>query len=200
MEKDRNISKITELFLKDLKNVTFIKGDALKIDFPQKADYIICEMLDTALIDEEQVPVLNSILKYLNKNGKIIPHGVINGVEPVESKTDHICYQENQNPQHRILGPLTIYSTYQFGKYINPDVNFELKLKIKTDGLFTGIKITTFTLITPEIICGPTPMMNPPLIIPTKKLKVKNGDMINLELNYQMGGGLETVKTRISGI
>ena len=200
VEKDRNISPITELFLKDLKNVSFIKGDAYEIDFPQNADYIICEMLDTALIDEEQVPVLNSMLKYLNKKGKIIPHGVINGVEPVNSKTDHICYQENQNHLYEILGPLNIYSQYQFGKYIDPDVNFEIKLKITTDGLLNGIKITTFTLITPEIICGPTPMMNPPLIIPIEKLMVKKGEVVNLELNYQMGGGLETIKTRIVGI
>ena len=200
VEMDRNISKVTELFLKDLKNVSFINGDAQKIDFPKKADYILCEMLDTALIDEEQVPVLNSILKYLNKNGKIIPYGIINGVEPVNSKTDHICYHENQNPHHQVLGPLNIYSQYRFGKYIDLKANFKLRLKITAKGLFTGIKITTFTLITPNIICGPTSMMNPPLIIPTEKLKVNSGDEIKLELNYQMGGGLDTIQTSIQEI
>jgi predicted RNA methylase len=200
VEKDSKISKTTELFLKDLKNVSFIKEDARKIDFPQKADYILCEMLDTALIDEEQVPVLNSLLKYLNKNGKIIPNGVINGAEPIESKTEHICYYENQTPKHEVLGPLNIYSQYHFGKYIAPDANFKIKLNIAKDGLFNGIKITTFTLITPKIICGPTPMMNPPLIIPTEKLEVKTGDEVNLEIKYQMGGGLQTIKTRIDGI
>ena len=183
-----------------MKNVSFIKGDASEIDFPQKADYIICEMLDTALIDEEQIPVLNIINKYLKKDGKIIPSGILNGIEPVNSKIDHICYHENQSPQHQILGPLNIYSNYEFGKYIPPEANFKLKLNITKDGLFTGIKITTFTLITPEIVCGPTPMMNPPLIIPTEKLRVKNGDTINLGLNYQMGGGLDTIKTRVIGI
>jgi predicted RNA methylase len=200
VEKDPSISKMTQLFLKDLKNVSFIKGDAQKIDFPQKADYILCEMLDTALIDEEQVPVLNSLLKYLNTNGKILPYGVINGVEPIDFKTEHICYYENQNPKHTVLGPLNIYSRYHFGKYIAPDANFKLKLNITKEGQFSGIKITTFTLITPEIICGPTPMMNPPLLIPTEKLRVKRGDNVKIELNYQMGGGLQTIKTRICDI
>lgn len=197
MEKDSTTSKDTELFLNDQKTVSFINGDACKIDFPQKADYILCEMLDTALIDEEQVPVLNSLLKYLNKNGKIIPYGVINGVEPINSKAEYICYQENQTPQNTVLGPLNIYSKYKFGKYIPPDAYFELKLSISKKGLFTGVKITTFTLITPEIICGPTPMMNPPLIIPTEKLEVKRGDEVKLRLNYQMGGGLQTIKTSV---
>lgn len=200
VEMEPRIAHKTALFLKNFNNVSFIEGNALEIDFPVKADYILCEMLDTALIDEEQVPVTNTLTKYLKEEGKIIPHGIINGAEPVSTKSEHICYQENENPQHQILGPLNIYSQYQFGKYIPPQANFKLKLKIGEDGLLTGIKITTFTLITPEIVCGPTPMMNPPLIIPTEKLKVKKGNTVEIHLSYQMGGGLNTIKTRIQGI
>ena len=200
MELNPTIIKSTENYLENFKNVSFIKGDARKLKFPQKADFILCEMLDTALIDEEQVPVINSLLKYLKKEGQIIPYGIINGVEPAYTKTEHICYQENEKPQCDILGPLHIYSQYQFGKYINPQADFKLKLKINTDGLLSSVKITTFTLITPEIICGPTPMMNPPLIIPIEKLKVKKGDTVKIDISYQMGGGLNTIKTRIEGI
>ncbi|WP_394325475.1 hypothetical protein [Methanobrevibacter arboriphilus] len=31
---------------------------------------------------------------------------------------------------------------------------------------FNGIKITTFTIINENIVCGPTPMLNPPILIP----------------------------------
>ncbi len=200
VEMDPTIARKTALFLKDYNNVSFIEGNALNLDFPEKADYILCEMLDTALIDEEQVPVINTVTNYLKEGGKVIPHGVLNGAEPVSTKTEHICYQENESPQHGILGPLNIYSRYQFGEYIPPDADFKLKLEITEDGLLTGIKITTFTLITPEIVCGPTPMMNPPLIIPTEKLKVKKGNTVKIDVKYRMGGGLNTVKTRIRGI
>jgi len=43
-------------------------------------------------------------------------------------------------------------------------------------------------------------MMNSPLIIPTERLKVKKGDTIGVDLSYQMGGGLNTIKTRVHGI
>lgn len=201
VEKDSRVASKTALFLENFNNVSFIEGDVFEVDFPEKADYILCEMLDTALVDEEQVPVTNYLLKYLKEEGKMIPHGVINGAEPVSTKSEHISYHENGSPQHQVLGPLNIYSRYQFGEYIHPQGDFNLKLKIEEDGLLTGIKITTFTLITPEIVCGPTPMMNPPLIIPTEeKLKVKKGDTVEIHLSYQMGGGLNTIKTRIRGV
>lgn len=200
VEVEPKIAKKTEILLKSFKNVSFILSDALEVEFPQKADFIICEMLDTALIDEEQVPVLNSIIKYLKKNGKVIPHGIINVAEPVYAKTEHICYQEDENPHCQILGPLKVYSQYNFGRYIDPQANYDLHLKIDKNGILTCIKITTFTLITPKIICGPTDMLNPPLIIPTEKIRVKKGDIVNINLTYRMGGGLNTIKTRINGI
>ena len=43
-------------------------------------------MVDTALIDEEQVPVLNAVRKYLKNSGDIIPCGVFNGLEAVHLK------------------------------------------------------------------------------------------------------------------
>lgn len=200
LEKDPRIARKTLLFLKKFHNVSFMERDALEVDFPVKADYILCEMLDTALIDEEQVPVLNGLLKYLKEDGKVIPHGIINCVEPIFTIAEHICYDENENPQHRRLGPLKTYSKYQFGRYIDPTANFKLNLNINTDGVFTGIRITSFTLITPDIISGPTSMMNSPLIIPSEKLKVKKGDTVGIDLSYQMGGGLNTIKTRVHGI
>jgi predicted RNA methylase len=200
VEIDPQISRKTRDILKNYKNISFINDDARKVDFPKKADYIICEMLDTALIDEEQVPILNSVLKYLKNEGKVIPCGIFNGAEPIQSKAEHIYYQEDETSPEKVLGPLNIYSKYEFGKYIHPLAEFKLKIKINREGILNSLKITTFTLITEDIICGPTPMMNSPLVIPMEKLKVKPGDTVGIYLSYQMGGGLDTIETRIKGI
>ncbi|OPY24559.1 MAG: ribosomal protein L11 methyltransferase [Methanobacterium sp. PtaU1.Bin242] len=200
VEADSAVANKTRPFLNGFKNIFFIEGDARKVHFPQKADFIICEMLDTALIDEEQVPVLNSVLKYLKKNGDVIPRGIINAAEPVHMEAEHICYQENESSLHYIMGPLKVYSQYDFRTPINPLADFQLHLKIDTNGIFNGLKITSFTLITPKIICGPTPMLNPPLMIPTEKLRVKKGDVVKIKLSYQMGGGLNSVRIETEGI
>ncbi len=43
-------------------------------------------------------------------------------------------------------------------------------------------------------------MLNPPLIIPIKETKVYPKDIIQLNLYYEMGGGLESVRARVEKI
>jgi predicted RNA methylase len=55
-------------------------------------------------------------------------------------------------------------------------------------------------LIKKNIICGPTPMLNSPLIIPVNRIKVDLGDILKLDLSYEMGGGLESVRAGIKKV
>ena len=59
IEMDNKASKCAKDNLADFGNVEVINGNVLDYEFSKKADLIVCEMLDTALIDEEEVPVLN---------------------------------------------------------------------------------------------------------------------------------------------
>jgi predicted RNA methylase len=200
IEINKSTAEIARSNLKDIDNVEIITADATKFSFSKKADVIICEMLDTALIDEEQVPVLNSVRKYLKNSGIIIPCGILNCIEPVQVDTENICYEEDGHPKNRVLGAPNFYSRINFRYHIEETFNDSIDIKIKTHGIISGVKITTFTLITEDIICGPTPMLNPPLIIPVERTKVYPNDIINLNLHYKMGGGLESVKARVEKI
>lgn len=197
VEINRSTANRTHNNLKCFDNVEVICADATKFIFPDKADTIICEMLDTALIDEEQVPVLNSVRKYLKDNGTVIPYGIMNCLEPVHIETEYICYEENGAPENTVLGNPNFYSRINFSTPIETIFDETLKIDIKSSGVVNGIKITTFTLLTVDIICGPTPMLNPPLLIPVNALDVNSGDNLLLDLSYVMGGGLESVKARI---
>jgi len=200
VEIDPLSSKFAEYNFKPFKNIFLINKDAKEVIFPNKADLIICEMLDTALIDEEQVPVLNSILKCLKKDGKVIPCKVINGAEAVNFDRNSICYEDlssNQKPSYELMSNLVIYNQINFKKMIETNLETVIKFKILKDGWVNGIKITTFTLLTENIICGPTPMLNPPLFIPIEKIKVNMGDIIKIRLEYEMGGGLNSIRTRV---
>jgi predicted RNA methylase len=200
VEINKTVAKCTRSNLKEFDNVEVINADAAKFSFSKKADVIICEMLDTALIDEEQVPVLNSVRKYLKYNGVIIPFGILNCIEPVQVDIEDICYEEDGHPQNRVLGNPNFYSRINFKYHTPVTFNESIALKIKLPGIVSGVKITTFTLITEDIICGPTPMLNPPLIIPIKETKVYPNDIIQLNLYYKMGGGLESVRARVEKI
>jgi predicted RNA methylase len=200
---------------KGISNVSFINEDASSFEVDISADLIICEMLDTALIDEEEVRVLNHIRKYLKDGGKIIPQGVINIAEPVFMEKDHIHYEDedfhDKKPNYKVLGESVTYSVIDFSKNIVPEfkttIDFTLK-KIsdcESNGFkLNGIKLTTFTKINENLICGPTPMLNPPLFIPINIENYTNDSFsgvneleLSVELEYIMGGGIKTIKATL---
>lgn len=219
--------------LKEFDNIQVFNDDILSFDFSklnEKADLIICEMLDTALIDEEEVPVLNLAKKYLKDNGKIIPEGIINSAEAVCMNNHFIQYEDDEySPVYISLGPSMIYSEFDFLddidcnfsatvdlKVFNGDdlmemgfedeiskerfekFNFRDNFNIEENKLkINGIKLTSFTKLNENIICGPTPMLNPSMLIPIEETEVSCGDTIRIKLEYIMGGGVETIKTDV---
>lgn len=217
IEKESRIAHFAMENLKDFQNIEVFNADALDFDFESKADLIICEMLDTALIDEEEVPVLNHARRFLKEGGRIIPHSIINVAEPVFMKNHYIQYEDlESHPEYDVLGKFVVYSDIDFLEKI--DENFQADIKLSLfDGEFfnseeyagkdlidedkyikvNGIKITSFTRLGENIICGPTPMLNPSLLVPIEEIKLKAGESFEISLSYVMGGGIETIETDV---
>ena len=180
--------------LSNFDNVSVINSDVLNYNFSKKADLIVCEMLDTALIDEEQVPVINHAKKFLKENGIVIPQGIINTAELVNLERHYTHWDEDVN--YETYSKPVIYSQFNFLDDISPEFEARFSLKVKKDGKINGLKITTFTLLNDNLIVGPTPMLNPPLLIPLDEKPVKVNDFINVELKYIMGNGIESIETK----
>ncbi len=215
IEIDPNVSRLTKENLNSFNNIEVYNEDILNFNFSQheKADLIICEMLDTALIDEEQVPVLNYAKNYLKEDGIIIPNGIINSAEPVFMNNHYLQYEDDEySPIYNTLGKPVIYSQFNFLDNIEENFSTIIGLEInnikrdkrldnfnhdKNKIILNGIKITSFTKLNENIICGPTPMLNPAMLIPIEETEVNIGDKIKIKLDYVMGGGVETIKTEI---
>ena len=93
---------------------------------------------------------------------------------------EEIGFEENLNEEN--------YEKFNFKENFNIE---EDKLKIN------GIKITSFTILNENIICGPTPMLNPVMLIPIEETEVRCGDSVRIRLEYVMGGGVESIKTEV---
>lgn len=195
LEINRKTFECAKYNLKDFHNVTVINADVINYEFHKKADLIVCEMLDTALIDEEQIPALNNARKFLKEDGKIIPQGVINAVELVSLERHYLHWDEG-SINYESLSDQIVYDELDFLDDINPEFKAHLKLKTIKDGLLNGLKITTYTKLNDDIIAGPLPMLNPPLLIPLDERQVKVNDFIEVELKYIMGNGIESVETK----
>ena len=193
LEINQKSSRCARDNLADFKNIEVINSDVLDYEFPKRADLIVCEMLDTALIDEEEVPVLNHARKFLNEGGKIIPQGVINTAELVNMELHHVHWDEGADYEQ--YSKPVVYSQFDFLDDIDPDFEADLQLKANRDGTVNGVKITTYTLLDDNLVAGPSPMLNPPLLIPLDEKSVKNNDLINIKLKYIMGNGIESIRT-----
>ena len=194
LEIDRKTFQCANENLSDFDNIEVINSNVLEYEFTDKADLIVCEMLDTALIDEEEIPVLNYAKKFLKDDGKIIPQGIINTIELANIERDYIHWDEGANLE--VLSDEVVYSEFNFLDDINPEFASEIKLQAKKDGIVNGLRITSYTKLTKDIIAGPLPMLNPPLLIPLDEKKVKANDFINVEIKYIMGNGIESIETK----
>ena len=176
----------------DFENVTVVNEDVLDYDFSKKADLIVCEMMDTALIDEEELPVLANAKKFLKDDGKIIPQGIINQAELVNLEREYVHWDEGAN--YDLFSDAVTYSQFDFLDEIDSSFDETIQFKVKKDGVVNGIKLTTITKLNDNVVCGPTPMLNPPLLIPLDEKIVKCNDLINVKLKYIMGKGIETIE------
>lgn len=195
IEMDKQASEYARQNLEAFSNVNVVNSDVLDYEFEKKADVLVCEMMDTALIDEEQIPVLNHAKQFLKDTGIIIPKGIINSCELVDMQREYIHWDENVN--YEVLSEPLIYSQFDFLDDISPEFEATLTLKANKDGCVNGLKITTYTILTDNIICGPTPMLNPPLLIPLEKHSLKSNEFIKVKLKYIMGKGIESIRTDI---
>ena len=180
--------------LRNFNNITVINSDVCEYEFSKKADLIVCEMLDTALIDEEQIPILNYAKKFLKKNGKIIPEALINTAEIVNMQRHYIHWDEND--KNEAFSNPVLYSKINFRDDINPNFKTSLKFESNKSGMINGLKITSYTILSENIIAGPLPMLNPPLLIPLSEKQINTNDIINVELKYIMGSGIESIKIK----
>lgn len=191
------IKKYSEELLKAHENITIIEADTTDYAFVEKPDVIICEMLDTALIDEQQVPAINNALHYTKKDTIIIPKSTCDTIQVGFSNRSHITYKEDENTIFKSFSEEIKYNTVDFSKQTNPEFEKDIKMTVNKSGQLNSLLITTYTSVTEDLITGPTPMLNPPLLIPVKTLEVKESETIIINIKYTMGGGLNTIKANI---
>lgn len=178
-------------------NVTLMEADVTSCEFKEQPDVVICEMLDTALIDEEQALAINNVLKYSKKDTVFIPQSTYDTIKIGFSKISNITYLENNNPYFESFSVEKRYNEVNFHEQVDVDFKKDITIQIKKSGTVNTIQLTTYTLVTEEILTKPTPMLNPPLLIPVVETNVIEGEEIIIHLEYTMGGGLNSIKADI---
>lgn len=210
IEADNNLHKTLETNFQtnDYQEIIhLIKDDVRKVNLPEKFDVVICEMVETGLIDEIQVLAMNHILKFVKKSTKIIPFAVRNYVDLVYSNNsfyghklnvvrhEHAVYDKNS--KSKPFSKKILYCEINFCKLNSLQVDKKIPITINKSGVINGIRITNQTLFPDGSQFGDSMTYCVPLVLPIEEMTVKKGSEFLLELSYKFGGGLKNLKYKL---
>jgi hypothetical protein len=192
-----------------------IAGNALTAELPRGIDVIIAEMIDTGLLDELQVPVLNALHErgVIGPRTRIIPERYATSIDLVAVDDDFYGFRF-ANPIHAWpvfmlpgsgwhpwrMRPLTErvdVSTVDFRYPVTPLVTGNLTLPVTNDGLANAIRISGVATLVPGRDLGATNALNgDKILMLPDPIPVRAGSQISCHVRYVMGGGLGTFTWR----
>lgn len=195
------------------KIIEVIEGDVLKLTLPRKVDLVIAELIETGLMDELQIPAINSLWrrKFVTSKTKFIPKAYKTFLQLVYS--DNLYYgfkiiaPKHEWPfyayKHTGWLPTNIVprsdvveiSSIDFSKGL-VDPNIKKRVTLTLNGKkANAAKLSGLVSLTDDIVLGPTNALNGDKILPIKIVqKIKK---IILGISGRMGGGLGSVRFKI---
>lgn len=205
VELDREVyekgKKITEQ--ENLDNVEYIRGDAREIELPEDVDVVLCELLDTGLIAELQVPVMNHAIEELTTSDvKTVPTKARTSMTLIESDYEFYDYsfriphfEEYGSRESQTRSADEVYHEVAFSERNSELVEERVTLEANESGLVNGIQLNTEVQFAPGMeYTGASPWLNAPLNLPLDNdIEVEAGESVTVEINYELGGGLSNI-------
>lgn len=187
--------------------IEVIELSVLEAKLPEKVDVVICEMVATALIEELQVPAMNYMHKFMNKDARVILKKYETYVDLVKNQNKFygldfniIRYEYPDEPGLKSMSYSKPYKIdkYKFNKIVNNlHVNKEIPIRINKDGMINGIRLSGITTFSDGSKLASTFAYSYPIILPVVETKVKASQVIYVTLNYFVSGGIENLEYSI---
>lgn len=183
------------------KKVELIHADALKLELPEKVDFVIGELMSIFCANELQVQIFKHMRQFLKPNGKLIPDKIINLAQ--------LCYTSFDKPysHYPLFFTRHLPEQYTPQKVINTiDLYKESKLNIikKTSfkpllsGTVNAVYIHSWIQVAEGANFTGTDSLMPPTVVKLKRpVKVKAGEKVTLHTDFQYGTSLDKAVFRV---
>lgn len=196
------------------KIIEVIHADATSLRLPNKIDVLVAEIIDTGLIDELQVPALNSLRKnnVITNDTTLIPFHYTTFAQLVHTDNTYYGYHV-MAPKHE----WPFYNNPKSGwvrtkveaasntiKLVSADFSLGIvkeqvteQICFKTDKtkVINGLKISGQIQLSTNVQLGPTNALNGDKIIPIDP--ILHTELVKMEISYKMGGGLGSLKIKV---
>lgn len=174
--------------------IHLIEEDALKVQIPEKADVVFCEMMSIWTVEEPEIPVFNHARsEFLKEDGIFLPQRIINLVEigwydfcldEVELKTPMPAFTGVTAPT--ILTERRVAKVLSFTEPLSTDLSCEVELEALAGGLVNCACLSSIVQVGPGVVFSGSDSLMPPTVVPlTKELTVKSGDQLRFLASAQ---------------
>lgn len=197
--------------------IVVMAGDVTDVDLPLGVDVVIGELIETGLIDEPQVPVMNELRarSVIGPRTRLIPDRYLTSVELVAvddafygfrvaapfHEWPYYAHEEGWHPT--IVEPLTtrqVVSDVNLCQHVTPEVGCDVTFEAVADGVANAVRLTGVAHLAPGIPLGATNALNGDKILCLDQpALLRAGDRLTCRVAFAMGGGLKSFACRLEG-
>lgn len=198
--------------LNDLQEqIVVIPGDIMAVDLPQNVDVIIGELIETGLIDEPLIPVMNNLHSrgIIGPHTRLIPDRYLTSVELVAVDDNFYGfriaapfhewpnYARGEQGWHATaVHPLTRQETVcdiDLCRHVAPSMARRINFLPISDGIANAVRLSGATQLMPGLCLGSTNALNGDKILRLPEpIPLRAGERLACTVAFEMGGGLAT--------
>jgi hypothetical protein len=197
--------------------VTVVAGDVSTAELPSQVDVFIGELIETGLMDEMQVPVINGLRArgVIGPCTRMIPEQYTTFVDLVRDDSAFYGFRIAA-PKHEwpfyaqaedgwypgtvsALTDKVAVAAADFRGFVDPQVASRVTLSGLRDGVANGLRLSGEIQLAPGVFLGPTNALNGDKILHLRdEVRIIAGKDVELDLRYGLGEGLMSFQCRVS--
>lgn len=198
------------------KKIKIVAGNSMDVELPKNVDVVIAELIETGLLDEMQVTVINNLheRKIINDRTKIIPamyetyiqfvniNSLYYGLPIATPKHDWPYYSEDINNWEQlnvepVSKKLKLNTVNFYDNYTNPKFSKKFSVQLDKNKSANAIRITGKAYLTEKIIVYACNSFNGDKII---NLDQEYSGKLDVNVNFVMGAGLDNFNVKINSV
>lgn len=191
--------------------IEVVEGDIAAVDLPKNVDVLVAEIIETGLMDELQVPAMNTLRTkgIITNKTAIIPFHYKTFIQLVNADNDYYGYKifspkhewpfyekENSGWVKTKIEPVSdnveIHSADFSLGIIEENVSVVVEFKINGNKKVNALKISGLIQLSESVQLGATNALNGDKIIPIDEIVGES--IVKMRISYKMGGGLGSFK------
>jgi len=178
--------------------VEVIFGDALKVELPEKVDYVVGELMSIFCANEYQVQIFKHLRQFLKPEGKLLPERIVNIAQLAYADFDATYKHYPLNFTRHLPECLSLQSVVNTIDLYTEDVsNIEKQLSIKPimSGLANAVFMRSFVQVAEGCNFTGTDSLMPPTVCKLEKpVQLQTGKPVELNCNYSYGTSLDDAR------